>query len=74
MVITFDLFIPIPKERKNKIIDDASNAIPRSAAFIGKKPRFPCPTTASAMYIRISATYGNNYWPGNELKKIEAKE
>ena len=38
-VVNFDLSLnPIAKDRKNKIIEDVPNIIPRWAAFIGRKP------------------------------------
>ncbi len=56
MVVIIDFsFIPMPKEVKNKIIDVAPNIIPRSAALIGRKPCFPCPTAASAIYTSTNA-------------------
>ena len=32
---------PTPKATKNKIIDDVPNVLPRSSAFIGRKPSSP---------------------------------
>ena len=38
-VVNFDFSLkPIAKDRKNKIIEDVPNIIPRWAALIGRKP------------------------------------